>query len=40
MANDSQKESGVIQSVSREGRQFPPAADFTARALINDSGAY
>jgi acetyl-CoA synthetase len=40
MANDSGKESGVIQSVSREARQFPPPADFTARALINDAGAY
>ena len=40
MANDSGKESGVIKSVSREGRQFPPPADFTARALINDAGAY
>ena len=40
MANDSGKDSGVIKSVSREGRQFAPPADFTARALINDAGAY
>jgi acetyl-CoA synthetase len=40
MANDPQKETGVIQSVSREARQFPPPADFAARALINDAAAY
>ena len=40
MANDPQKETGVIQSVSREARQFPPPADFVARALINDAAAY
>ena len=31
---------GTIQSVSREVRVFPPAKDFTARALINDAAAY
>jgi len=40
MATDSGKESGVIKSMSREARQFPPPAGFTARALINDAGAY
>jgi acetyl-CoA synthetase len=32
--------SGVIQSVSREARLFPPPADFAARARISDAAAY
>src|SRR5436309_691255 len=32
--------SGVIKSVSREGRLFPPPPAFTAGALINDAAAY
>jgi acetyl-CoA synthetase len=32
--------SGVIQSVSREARRFPPPAAFTARALIKDAADY
>jgi acetyl-CoA synthetase len=32
--------SGVIQSVSRESRSFPPPAGFAARALIKDAAAY
>jgi acetyl-CoA synthetase len=31
---------GVIKSVSREARRFPPAAGFKAQALINDAEAY
>ncbi|HVR60866.1 MAG TPA: acetate--CoA ligase [Polyangia bacterium] len=31
---------GVIQSVSREARRFPPPASFTARALIKDQATY
>ena len=31
---------GVIQSVSREARRFPPPATFTARALIKDQATY
>jgi len=31
---------GVIQSVSREARRFPPPASFTARALIRDAAEY
>ncbi len=32
--------SGVIQSMSREARRFPPPAEFTRRALLNDPEAY
>src|SRR4029077_8006722 len=32
--------SGVIQSVSREARRFPPPPDFAARARVNDPAAY
>jgi acetyl-CoA synthetase len=32
--------SGVIKSVSREARRFPPPAGFTARAAIKDAAAY
>ena len=31
---------GVIKSVSRESRRFPPPAAFTKRALVNDAAAY
>ena len=31
---------GVIQSVSRETRRFPPPPTFTKRALVNDAAAY
>ncbi|HET6282843.1 MAG TPA: acetate--CoA ligase [Polyangia bacterium] len=31
---------GVIQSISRESRRFPPPPAFTARALINDQAEY
>jgi acetyl-CoA synthetase len=31
---------GVIKSVSREARRFPPPAGFAAHALINDEAAY
>src|SRR5215213_3344254 len=34
------QETGVIQSVSREGRLFPPPAGFAARARLNDAAAY
>jgi acetyl-CoA synthetase len=42
MANEQSKTdaSGVIKSVSRESRRFPPPADFTRRALLNDAEAY
>jgi acetyl-CoA synthetase len=42
MANEQSghEASGVIQSVSREGRRFPPSADFTARARLRDSAEY
>src|SRR5258708_38709175 len=48
MANDTKKASegqgpdtsGVIQSISREARQFPPPPSFTARALIKDQATY
>jgi acetyl-CoA synthetase len=45
MANDSTKNdasdaSGVIKSMSREMRRFPPPKDFAKRALINDAAAY
>ncbi|HEY0705215.1 MAG TPA: AMP-binding protein, partial [Polyangia bacterium] len=33
-------ETGVIQSVSRESRLFPPPADFTARARISQQAEY
>ncbi|HVZ74422.1 MAG TPA: acetate--CoA ligase [Polyangia bacterium] len=32
--------SGVIQSVSRESRRFPPPATFAKRALISDAAEY
>ncbi len=32
--------SGVIKSVSREARLFPPPAGFAARAIINDAATY
>src|SRR5215471_7505948 len=32
--------SGVIKSVSREARRFPPPPAFTARALIKDAADY
>src|SRR5215208_3145275 len=34
------RETGVIQSVSREGRLFPPPPEFAARARLNDAAAY
>jgi acetyl-CoA synthetase len=41
MANENANDaSGVIQSVSRESRRFPPAKEFVARALIKDAAAY
>jgi acetyl-CoA synthetase len=43
MANDDgskNEASGVIKSVSREGRRFPPSKAFAQRALIKDSAAY
>jgi acetyl-CoA synthetase len=43
MANDEgskNEASGVIKSISREGRRFPPAKEFAQRALIKDSAAY
>ena len=43
MANDDgskNEASGVIKSVSREGRRFPPSKEFAQRALIKDSAAY
>ena len=43
MANDDgskNEASGVIKSVSREARRFPPSKQFAQRALIKDSAAY
>ena len=43
MANDEgskNEASGVIKSVSREGRRFPPSKEFAQRALIKDGAAY
>jgi acetyl-CoA synthetase len=41
MASESKDQStGVIQSVSREARRFPPPPAFAKRALINDAAAY
>jgi acetyl-CoA synthetase len=41
MANEKSNDaSGVIQSVSREARLFPPPASFTAQAAIKDAAAY
>jgi acetyl-CoA synthetase len=37
---DGTEATGTIRSVSRETRKFPPAAAFTARALVNDAAAY
>src|SRR5688500_14749417 len=34
------QESGVIQSVSRETRSFPPPPAFTAKARIKDQAEY
>jgi acetyl-CoA synthetase len=34
------QETGVIQSISRETRLFPPPADFTAKARIKDQAEY
>ncbi len=39
-ASDAADAKGTIQSVSREGRRFPPPPEFTARAQINDAAAY
>jgi acetyl-CoA synthetase len=36
----SDRESGVIQSVSREARSFAPPAEFAARALVSDAAEY
>jgi len=38
--NQSNDATGVIQSVSREARRFPPPPGFTKRALINDAAAF
>jgi len=43
MANDEgskNEASGVIKSISREGRRFPPSKQFAQRALIKDRAAY
>jgi acetyl-CoA synthetase len=42
MANEQSgnEASGVIQSVSREARRFPPSADFTAKARLRDPAEY
>jgi acetyl-CoA synthetase len=43
MANDEgskNEASGVIKSISREGRRFPPSKAFAQRALIKDRAAY
>ncbi|MES1157889.1 MAG: acetate--CoA ligase, partial [Haliangium ochraceum] len=42
MANEQSgnEASGVIKSVSREGRQFPPPAEFTAQARLRDAAEY
>ncbi len=42
MANEQSgnEASGVIKSVSRETRQFPPPAGFTAKARLRDAGEY
>jgi acetyl-CoA synthetase len=41
MASESKDQStGVIQSVSREARRFPPPLAFAKRALLNDAAAY
>jgi acetyl-CoA synthetase len=43
MANETGKSadaSGVIQSVSREGRKFPPSPEFKARAALSDAADY
>ena len=39
-ASTSSDASGVIQSVSREARKFPPPAAFKARALLSDAAEY
>ena len=38
--NQESDATGVIQSVSREARRFPPPPAFKARALIKDQAAY
>src|SRR4051812_39919644 len=38
--NQESDATGVIHSVSREARRFPPQPGFTARALIKDQAAY
>jgi acetyl-CoA synthetase len=42
MANEQSgnEASGVIQSVSREARRFPPSAEFTAKARLRDPAEY
>ncbi len=42
MANEQSgnEASGVIKSVSREARRFPPPAEFTAKARLRDPGEY
>ncbi len=40
MSNDKGQESGVIQSVSRESRLFPPPPSFVAKARIRDKATY
>jgi acetyl-CoA synthetase len=42
MANEQSgnEASGVIKSVAREGRQFPPPAEFTAKAQLRDAAEY
>ena len=42
MANEQSgnEASGVIKSVSREGRQFPPPPEFTAKARLRDAAEY
>jgi acetyl-CoA synthetase len=42
MANEqsANEASGVIKSVSREARQFPPPAEFTAKARLRDAAEY
>ena len=40
MSKQTNETSGVIKSVSRESRRFPPPSDFAARARVNDAAAY
>jgi len=39
-ASTSSDASGVIKSVSREARKFPPSAGFKAKALLSDAAEY